>query len=284
MDSTLSELVHDLDHLISLPDVFLTINRLLDDPNSSVNDIARAVSQDPSFTVRLLRYANSPVFAMRDGVSSVPKAVSVMGLNAVRNLSLTLSVTEEFEKLPNGLMSMENFWLHSLLCALSARILAKQARRCGPDSLFTAGLLHDIGELVIFSRKPEQAKLALRLMLDSPEMLGVDEAERMVMPFDHGQIGGELARQWHLPSVLEECLEFHHRVADAKRHPREVALIHIANSVAQLAELDTLDLESAPPINPLAWELTGLDESCIEPVMREAQAEVAEAKALFLSH
>ncbi|MDP1705826.1 MAG: HDOD domain-containing protein, partial [Sulfurimicrobium sp.] len=100
--------------------------------------------------------------------------------------------------------------------------------------------------------------------------------------FDHSDVGGELARQWTLPTLLQECIAHHHDIATAQKHPRETALIHIANVIALMAEVDTLDPEDVPRIDPHAWEVTGLDEDVVEPAMRAAQVEVVEIEQLFL--
>lgn len=282
MSTSPSDLVKDIGGLVTLPDVYLRIQRLVDDPNSSSTDIAQAVSSDPAFTVRLLRVANSAMYSFSSTVDTVAKAVTIIGTSQVRNLALSMSVAKSFAGLPNSLVSMDNFWRHSLLCALAARRLGRQARRCDPDALFTAGLLHDIGELVIFNRLPDQARQALLEVLDNPEELPVYEAERLVMGFDHSAVGGELARAWSLPPMLEDCIAHHHDLANAQHHPRETALVHLANIIALMAEVDTLSPDDVQPIDPLAWELTGLDESVIEPTLRAIQEEVVEVEALFL--
>lgn len=283
MDSKIIELVQGVGGLVTLPDVFIRINSLVENPNSTVTDIAKAVSQDPSFTVRLLRVANSPLYGLSSTVDTVNKAVSLIGTSQIRNLALSTSVASTFEGLPNDLVSMENFWHHSLYCALAARVLGRKARRCDPEAVFTAGLLHDIGELVIFNRLSEKAKEVLLLVLDNVDELPVYEAEWQIMGFDHAQVGGELARQWHLPPMLEECIDFHHNIKKAERFPRETALVHIANILAQMAEVDTLELEDVPPINPMAWDITGLDaDEVIESTIREIQEEISEAEKIFL--
>lgn len=284
MNTTPSDLVRDISGLVTLPDVYLRINRLIEDPNSSSNDIAKAVSQDASFTVKLLKLANSALYNFPSTIDTVAKAVTIIGTSQVRSLALSLSVASSFEGLPNELVSMRNFWKHSLLCALAARHLCRQARRCDADALFTAGLLHDIGELIIFSRLPEQAREALLMVIESQEEIAVPEAENLTFGFDHSDVGGALARQWNLPSVLQECIAYHHAIAKAEKHPREVALIHIANTLAQLAEVDSLELDDAPPIDPNAWKATGLDADVVEPVVRAAQQEFAEIEQLFLGH
>lgn len=277
------DLVHDIQGLITLPDVYLRINRLIEDPDSTVADIANVVSQDPSFTIRLLGIANSSLYHFSSRIETVARAVTIIGTGQVRNLSLSMSVASSFDGMPNELVSMSNFWRHSLLCALVSRHLAEEARRCDRDVLFTAGLLHDIGELVIFSRLPAQAQQALLVVLDSGEEIAVPQAERQIIGFDHADVGGELARYWNLPPVLTECIAHHHDIAAAKRHPREVALVHIANLVAQMTEIGTVDPDDVAPIDPEAWKATDLDEECIEPAIAAASAEIAEVERLFIA-
>ncbi len=283
MKANITELVQGVGGLVTLPDVFIRINQLVGDPNSNMSDIAKVISQDPSFTVRLLRVANSSFYGLSSTIDTVSKAVSIIGTSQIRSLALATSVASSFEGLPNSLVSMENFWKHSLYCALVARILAKQVRGCDSDAVFTAALLHDIGELVIFNRLPQQAKEALLLVLDSADELPVYQAEQQVIGFDHAQVGGELARQWKLPPMLEECIEFHHDIHSARHHPREVALVHIANILALMAEVQTLDLKDVSPVDEHAWEIVGLDaDEVIQEAVAAAQEEIAEAEALFL--
>jgi putative nucleotidyltransferase with HDIG domain len=278
---TVSDLVKDIDGLVTLPDVFMRISRLIDDPNSSSNDIAQAINQDPSFTIRLLRIANSSMFSFPSSVTTVAKAVAIIGTSQIRSLALSMSVAKSFAGLPNDLVSMHNFWRHSLFCGLIARLLARKVRGCDPDSVFTAGLLHDIGELVIFNRLPKEAEAALLMVLDSQDEVQVHQAEQEVMGLDHAEVGGELAKHWQLPVLLEECIRHHHNPAEPSQHPKAVALVHIANVLAMMAEVDSLELDDFSPIEPAAWAQAGLDEYCIEEIVREAQAEIKEVEQLF---
>lgn len=282
MKTDIIELVQGVGSLVTLPDVFIRINRLVENPDSTNADIAQAVSQDPAFTVRLLRVANSPFYGFSSTIDTVSKAVSVIGTSQIRNLSLSTAVANSFSGLSNQLVSMDNFWRHSLYCGLAARKLARLAGKCDAEAVFTAGLLHDIGELVLFNRLPEQAKEALLLVLDSADELPLYQAERQTMGFDHAQVGGELARQWKLPPLLQECIAFHHDIHAAQQYKREVAIVHIANILALMAEVQTLDSADVAPIDAEAWEITGLVEAdVIVATVRETQAEIAEAEQLF---
>lgn len=283
MSQNVAELVKGVGNLITLPDVFIRINQQVEDPNSSISEIAKVAGQDPSFTVRLLRVANSSFYGLSSTIDTVSKAVSIIGTSQIRSLALATSVASTFEGLPNSLVSMQDFWKHSLYCALITRILAKRAGRCDPDAVFTAGLLHDIGELVIFNRMPQQAKEVLLLVLDSADELPIYQAELQLMGFDHSQVGGELARQWKLPPMLEECIEFHHNIHAKLRFPREVALVHIANILALMAEIRSLDPQDVSPIDPAAWGVVGLKaDEVIREAVEEVQEEILEAEQLFL--
>ena len=282
---SIAELVKGVGDLVTLPDVYIRINQLVEDPDSSLDDITKVVKQDPAFTVRLLRVANSPFYGFSSTIETVSRAISLIGTSQVRNLALSTSVSRTFAGLSNELVLMDNFWHHSLYCALVARILAHHVRKTDPEALFTAGLLHDIGELVIFNRMPEQAKEVLLQVQDSGDELPIYESERQLMGFDHAQVGGELARQWHLPPLLLDCIAYHHDIQHAKLCPVETAIIHIANSLALMAEIDTLDISDAPPIDPEAWTITGLDaDEILESTIREAQTEIVEAKKLFFGN
>lgn len=283
MNTHIAELVQGVGGLVTLPDVFIRINQLVEDPNSNIADIAKAAGHDPSFTVRLLRVANSSFYGFSSTIDTVPKAVAIIGTSQIRSLALATSVASSFDGLPNTLVSMEHFWRHSLYCALAARALAKQTGKCDPDAVFTAALLHDIGELVIFNRLPQQAKDSLLLVLDSADELPVYQAEQQILGFDHAQVGAELARQWKLPAMLTACIEYHHAPHIAQQFPREVALVHIANALALMAEVRTLDPGDVTPIDPLAWSIVGLEaKEAILATVDEAQQEIAEAEQLFL--
>lgn len=281
MTVDIDDLVQDISGLITLPDVYLRINQLIEDPKSSASDIAKAISQDAALTMRLLKVANSSIYSFPSAVDNVAKAVTIIGTSRVRSLALSLTVADKFNTLLNELVSMDNFWMHSLLCALAARNLCVRARRCDPEAVFTAGLLHDIGELILFNRFPEEARQALLMVLHSDEEIDVHVAEQQIFGIHHGDVGGALARRWKLPPVLEEGIAYHHDLDKAQKHPRETALVHVANVLALMAEIDSLDFSDVEPIDPKAWELIGLDKDIVEPTVKEIQAEFVEVKSLF---
>jgi putative nucleotidyltransferase with HDIG domain len=284
MSEQIQDILDNVEKLISLPAAYVKLNELVEDPSSTADQIAQVITQDVALTARLLRIANSPLYGLATQVDTVSRAVTVLGTQQVRDLALATSASKTFAGIPNELVSMDSFWEHSILCALAARTLAMDCLKRQREAVFVAGLLHDIGQLVMYHMLPDLSRQALEACLDGPMGLESHEAEREIIGFDHAEVGGELAHRWALPTNLQECIAYHHDPAQAKQNRVETAIVHIANSVAALAELDSQDPENAPRIHDIAWELTGLDKDVIPPTIASAQAQLGGARALLMNN
>jgi putative nucleotidyltransferase with HDIG domain len=264
---TPQRLVASIKDLVTLPDVAMRIARMVNDPNSSAADIGREVSKDPALTARLLRIANSPALGQNGKIATMSRAITLLGVRQVRDLTVGLTAVRTFDGIGNELVTMASFWRHSVLCAVAATQIAERRKGSRDDSPFIAGLLHDIGQLVLYSRAPELARRALLMSVDDPDDAGLYVCEREVMGFDHAAVGVALARNWGLPLALQECIEFHHEPERAPSHPLEAATIHVANSVAVLAEIGSTDLTDAPRISDAALRATKLDAASLTEII-----------------
>jgi len=282
MNEKIRDLLSNVEQLISLPAAYVRLNELVEDPSSSAADIAHVITQDVALTARLLRVANSPLYGLSTQIDTVSRAVTVLGTQQVRNLALATSACKSFDGIPNELVSMESFWEHSILCALCARTLALKCLKHQREAVFVAGLLHDIGQLVLYRTLPDLSRQTLEACLDSSDELEPQEVEREIIGFDHAEVGSELARSWSLPSSLQECIACHHNPAQAKQNHVETAIVHIANSIAALVELNTHELDNAPCIHDIAWELTGLDQDIIAPTIADVQEQISGTRALLM--
>ncbi len=279
---SLKDFTQDIDHLVSLPSVGVRVNAVVNDPNSTADDIGKLISQDPALAARVLRIANSPAYGLSSQITTIARAVSVVGTTLIRDLVLATSTISAFKDIPNELVSLENFWDHSLYCGIAARLLAEQRGMKHAETEFLAGLLHDIGQLVIFRKEPEAARRALLLSVEGPDDLALHKAEQAVFGFDHAQVGAELLRHWHFPPLLVACVAYHHAPQEAQQFQIEVALVHIANSIATLAEIDSMTEDDAVRTEAAAWELTGLSKDIIAPTVRATQAQFSEMRGLLL--
>lgn len=276
------QLVAETSDLASLPEVAARVIGLAEDPRSTAAQFAAVISRDTNLAARLLRVANSSYYSMSGRIDTIPRAVTVIGSRQVRDLTLGLSAIRVFQGIPIEVISMDDFWSHSLYTALIARRLAGASSKALEDTAFVAGLLHDVGQLLLVLRVPDLARKSLWLATEGPEDLTLADAERQVLGFDHGDVGLELARKWNLPEVLRECIAHHHEPGRASiAHAGAVAIVHVANSLAYLAETDSLEPSMGPAIAPAAARLAGFQERDIPQVVSETRAQIDEVRALF---
>ncbi len=281
-NTELKSLVDDIQGLVSLPEVAIKISSMVDDPNVSVDEIGKLISQDPALTVRVLAIANSPFYGLSAEVSTIARAVTVLGTKQITDVVLSTATTSAFAGIPIHVISVDDFWYHSLYCGLLAQELAGQHNPPLRNSMFVAGLLHDIGHLVMFNKIPRLIHDAL-LRTVQGESLPLFMEEREVIGFDHAQVGAALAREWHLPAYLVECIEFHHEPEKAKDFKLEATLIHIANAVAALpysGDIDESDLQS---IDEACWKMIDLKPADVQKATTIAQEKINEMKNIYFS-
>jgi putative nucleotidyltransferase with HDIG domain len=275
-------LVRETSGLASLPEVAARVIGMAEDPRTTAAQFGTVIGRDPNLAGRLLKIANSSYYSRSGGIDTIARAVAVIGTRQVRDLTLGISAIRTFSGIPIGVVSMEDFWVHSLYCAMLSRTLATAVDPKLEETVFVAGLLHDVGRLVHLIGLPEESRQALWMATEGADDVTDDMAERAVLGFDHTDVGSELACQWRLPEVLRECIAFHHAPERASpANARAVAIVHVANSLAYLAETDSTDLTAAPTIAPKAARLAGFDERRLGELVEESRAEIGELRRLF---
>jgi len=279
---TIDSLVQRTGRLLAIPRVVGEVMRLLDDPNSPQSAIATSLAHDPALVVIVLRLANSPAFAPARSVDSIERALMILGRDNVRRLVIAGAMTQATERLPpQSLLPLEVFWRHSAYCAVIARLLADTLSPSQGGLVFLGGLLHDLGLLVLFSQTPEAAHRAFLASLGDPGRVSPEAAERAELGFDHAQLGGALAEHWGLPDSLCACLRYHHAPLDAPDAFRlPVSIIHLANTGAHLAELDSRDLQDAPPILAAVFDQLRIGPEILLDLVEQAQHRVLAVEAL----
>ncbi|MBK5969178.1 MULTISPECIES: HDOD domain-containing protein [Thiorhodovibrio] len=279
---TIQSIVKSTGKLLAIPRVVGEVMRLLDDPDSGQPQIAKTLAQDPALVAMLLRLANSAAFSPSRTVDSVDRALALLGREQVRRLVITGAVTGATDRLPpQQLLPLEFFWRHSAYCAVIGRLLAEETHRSLEGVVFLGGLLHDLGQLVLFSQAPEETQRAFLNSLSAPQALSPQTAEHEQLGFDHAELGGALAEHWGLPQALCDILRFHHDPCAApESSANAVALVHVANTGAHLAELDSRDWGDAPPIDSCVWSRLGITSDVLLPVIEQAQYQVLSVEAL----
>lgn len=274
-------LIDGHDRLPTLPEVYFRLKELIDDPNSSFEEIGEILGHDAGLSVRLLRIVNSPYFGFRSKIDSISYAVSAIGMDQLANLVLSTVVVDQFRGIPDSLINMRSFWEHSLACGLAARIIATNRNEPNTERFFVAGLLHDIGRLLICMRIPDKFMASMQRAKSCEKHLYL--AEREVMGFDHAQAGALLLKTWNLPQCLEEAVGFHHRPSKARNHRLEASVIHIADIVANTLQLGSGGENDIPTLDSAARELTEMGESLFfSAIMKDVVKQFEQAARLFL--
>ncbi len=281
MNLTAAEIAAKVESLISLPAAGVRVAKTLNNESSTPQQAAAVIEADPSLTAALLRMANSSAINRGKQIDSVSKAVTVLGREQVKSLALGVSISSAFKGLPTTLVSVQDFWKHSLYCATAARLVALKAGIEEADTAFTAGLLHDIGHLVMFAYQPEQSIKALEASREAYDGILNYQTENELLGFDHTDIGAELARLWELPDTIIECIDHHHAPLQHDKPSDLLMAVHIANTVAILSAHESEDLSEAPPIEAAAWEQLGLKWFDLIELMDQCREQTAELTKLL---
>lgn len=279
---TPDDILREDPQLVSLPEVFIRINAVLKDPNKSMNEAADVISMDPSLSAKLLKLVNSAFYgrAMRAvqqrfpaKVDNLNRAVMIVGGKQLTTLALGISVLPIFQDIPREYIDMKSFWMHSIACGVIARGLAAKIHPGNEESYFVAGLLHDIGRLIMYKHVPALSGLALNRARKDGVLLV--EAEREIFSWDHAKMGGLLLRKWQYPEVLEKLVRHHHDLADPLG-VNESAVIHVADIITNAMEVGSSGERYVPALNPAAWDALGIDADDLKVVISEVGTQIGE--------
>jgi putative nucleotidyltransferase with HDIG domain len=217
--------------LPTLPTIALEVSRLANDPMSGMSEIVRIIRNDPSMTGKILRVSNSAFYGMPRRVESLNMALVVLGMREVSNLVTSISVLKAFPKDSVESFQREEFWEHSAGTGEIARVLVSRLQMRLHGIEFTAGLLHNIGKIVMHQFYPKELGEAFRL--NREENIPSLVAEQQVLGTDHAEVGAWLAEKWSLPSSIVESIRYHHQPNLAPSQGVLTAVVHLSASLAR---------------------------------------------------
>lgn len=281
MSLTPESLVNRSLELVSPPNTYLQLNALIQDPNSAIDDISAVINTDPALATRLLKIVNSPFYGFPSQINTISRAITIVGTRELTHLVLATSVLNSFKGIPDSLINMDQFWKHCFACAITSKLLAEEAGQRATERFFIAGLLHNIGSLVLYKSMPELAGEAIRSAEFGHEVLF--KAEQRVIGFDHTEVGQALVKAWRLPNSLEEVARHHHTPSEAENFPLDVAIVHIADILVSSVPFGHSGDNHVPPLDPAAWELLGLDEYLIPDLLQQVAVQIDQLTSVMLS-
>jgi len=265
---TKQQRLHIFKEIDSLPSLPATVSRVLAvtaDPDSAAEDLVDAILPDQAMCATILKIANSAFFGVPRNVSTMDKAVTVLGFNEVHNIVLGKAVFSSFDKInEQNKKAIDNFWNHSFACGLAAKILAGDLGGSASE-LFIAGLIHDIGKLAFFIAMPEDYLPVLEL--SQIEQIRCKDVEQERFGIDHGEIGCRLLKRWLFPKCLINAVGFHHDPSQCDTHELYAIIIQLSNALSLLATTQDekspnslmAQLSMALPKSERLWQQHNLD-------------------------
>lgn len=249
-----------LDTLPAMPLIAKKLLALPLDTEDGENEMLKLIERDPQLSAKIIGLANTPLLGSQRKMTSVRDAAILLGITRVKSVTIGIAAMSALTKMPQGRLSVQNLWLHSLAVALSMRTIsqAMPARsRPKDDQIFLAGLLHDIGYLVLAfldTRRSDELHIRMADEPDSPML----EIEQELLGISHCELGAQLAQNWDLPSEIIPVLRYHH-TPESVTAPKEKTLILIINIAERLLPSLGISELSNPCISETEWCSLGID-------------------------
>ena len=280
----LPDVLKKIHALPSLPAVVLELLASLDQEEVNLDLLARKISLDQALTAKTLRLANSSFYGMQRQVTTISEAIAILGLQSVRNLATTAALVGSLGGDVADTFDFMAFWRHAIGTALCARSLAVQLG-LNYEQAYIAGLLHDIGRLVLATQftKPYAAAMAWRdahqrsqdQQDDVASSMSDIRAEQAVLGLDHAAVGEALARHWKFPDPIRQAIA-HHHASDAPAMSAMARVIHVADTLAHALEspLRAGAVAMQIPTVPQAIEQQlGLTDAMLLAVLQDADGQ-----------
>ncbi len=242
---TLDQLIGSGQDLPSLPEIYLRVSEQLEDESTGVQQIGATVQNDPAITSRILKMVNSAYYGLPNQVSSVAQAISLLGRERLKHILIGSVLRGVFSGNDNPAFSMQAFWQHSIKTAIIARQLARQMNQIDePEAMFTAGLLHDIGKLLMINHFPELMLATEEYMIQ--KRVDVLSAELQQIGITHTAVADALMQHWGLPRLLIDCAVLHHEPVHDGPNRFATHLVYLANHLSEyvppLDDAETRDI------------------------------------------
>ena len=283
LENRLKQIIGNIRNLPTPPIVFEQIQKVINNPDTSVSDVARILSEDPAMSVKVLKLTNSAFYGLSREIDSVNHAVMIIGLEAVKNLVLSASVLSMFKSNNVNKEYHEDFWRHSLSAALAARMIARDYREgkvFNPDPAFSSGLVHDIGKMIICCFMPKEHNEIYQYLAEHPDAMEL-EAEVAVIGFNHAQLGRQLAITWKLPERLADTVGYHHSPGLENAGADFAHLINLADYIAHQGVAAPNPGSKRWKIDPATIDFFKADETYIERIKGKSLEEYMKAETFM---
>ena len=274
------DLITETCELPTMPDVLVKLNEAIADPDSSADDVARVIEKDPPIATNILKIVNSAYYGLQVRVSSINLAVSILGFTTTKKLALKAAVFRSFGEASRGHEAFDapSFWKHSILTGILARSLGKASNKLDgvhAEDLYIAGLLHDIGKIVLVQSLGPTYAAVLNESREGARSIAEIEIDKL--GYTHAEVGSVLAIKWFLPEDLTVAIRYHERPTNDPFYPELSSLVALADRMAHCLEPGSKPLEF-PDFGDALLDTAGLDAERLHAIADAALEEFAETE------
>ena len=278
----IQSIIQNVEQLPSLPDVVSKIINMVNDPDVSFKHVADEIAKDQAITANILKLCNSAYFSKGKEISSIDRAIVILGLKEVKDIVVIATTKSVLNKVIVGYdLARGELWKHGVAVAMLAKKIAIECnQKTIADIAFTGGIIHDVGKTVLALFVQSTFKDILNTVTE--KSITFQEAEKVVMGFDHQQIGEQVAIKWKFPKVLQSIVRYHHEPMNAPDdHKMIVSIVHIANTLCLMAGIGIGSDGLYHELNYDAIKLLSLKDSELEKLFADIPELMMKAKDIL---
>jgi putative nucleotidyltransferase with HDIG domain len=279
--TTIRSTIENISGLPTLPAVIDRITRLLHNPQTSAEEIGKAITVDQALAVKVLKLVNSAFYGFPGKIGTITHAVVILGFTTVKNVVLTASIFDIFHKKTPHLsqFDIQKFWEHSIACGAASQAIAKHIGFEQKETCFIAGLLHDIGKLILCQYLPKEFAIAVNNCAEKDILLY--ESEKEIFDITHPEIGGILTQRWNLPPELQQSVMYHHNPSPTHSHYMVSAIVHCADILVRALDYGNGGDRKIPVMSENVWRNLGLEHLPLQ-LLLEAVSDEYEKAMVFM--
>jgi HD-like signal output (HDOD) protein len=265
----------------TLPVVIEKITRLLNNPQTSAEEIGKAITTDQALAAKVLKLVNSAFYGFPGKISTITHAVVILGFATVKNVVLTASIFDAFMKKTSDTsgFDMGKFWLHSIACGSASQCIARHIGYANKEECFIAGLIHDVGKIILCNNLPIEFDLVVQNTVKKECLFY--ESEKEVLHITHEELGGIVAERWNLPQNLRDAVRAHHSPIIDGAFSTTAGIVHAADIFVRAMDYGSGGDDSIPQMSDVVWNNLGFDAINLSALLDDIDAEVDKASVFM---
>jgi putative nucleotidyltransferase with HDIG domain len=283
-ESKVKWIIDKVNKLPTLPHIANKITSLIKDPTCTAIKVSEIIDKDQSLTTKALRLVNSSYYSLCAGVTNVQHAVALLGFKTISQMVISIAVFDVFKGRYGEEFDRVGFWKHSIGCAVISRMIAEKIHYPKLDDSFTAGLLHDIGKVVIDQYLHEEMIEIIKLVQEKD--ISFVDAENEVLGLSHADIGGQVMENWNIPSSITVAVKYHHQEIDKRNdsllsQDLIVDIVRLSDVICKRAKFGSTGDTIMPEMNQDLWDRLDINQDSINEIVEVSDEEVEKAEVIL---